>query len=170
MHVWRQSLLIDNFPAQRRELSPLFFGQRGEEIGFVFGCDLGKLFQCSIAFCGEHELRMTSIFRAPFSFNQSFGSEFVDQNNHSAWKEAEFFRQPKLITAGIVGDEPEDAGMRTAESKWSDSSPESRGGVSSELGKEKRGARVPSCARPHILKIKSKKSFASTIIHYMNDS
>lgn len=99
----------------------------------MFGANLGKPFQCSIAFCGEQKLRMTSIFRASFSFDQTLSSELVNQNNHAAWEHAEFFRQAKLITAGVVGDEAEDARMRTSETKRGDSLPETFGRVGAEL-------------------------------------
>ena len=153
MHVWRQSLLVDDFPAQRRQPFPFFFCERCEKVGFVFGANLRELFQCSIAFCGEHKLRMTSIFRASFSFNQSFRREFVDQDHHPAGEHAEFFCQAKLITAGIVGNEAKDAGMRTGEAKRSESSPEIFGRVGAELGKEKRRTGMPFFVRSHRLKL-----------------
>ena len=149
MHVWRQSLLVDDFPGQRRQPFPFFFCEGCEKVGFVFGANLRELFQCSIAFCGEHKLRMTSIFRASFSFNQSFRREFVDQDDHPAREHAEFFRQAKLITAGVVGDEAEDASMRPGEPKRSDSLPETFGRVGAELGKEKGCTGVQFFARLH---------------------
>ena len=115
----------------------------------MFGSNLRKPFQCPIAFGGEDKLGVTSIFRASFSFNEAFGSELVDQNNHAAWKHAKLFGEAKLITAGVVGDEADDAGMRTSETKRSNPSFETFGRVSAELGKEKRRTGVRSFARTH---------------------
>src|SRR5215471_1855369 len=115
---------------------------------------------------------MTSVLHTAFSFDQSFRSQLVDQNDHAAGKHAKPFGEAELINRGIVGNEAKNAGMWARKSERRDSSPESLSRVRSDLGKEERRAGVPFfvARRIHARKDSLKNSLLNAMIHIMNYS
>src|SRR5215469_3598115 len=97
MDIGRQSLMVNDFAAQSCESVTLLARKRTTHIRFVRDHDLRKPLQCAFALLRKNELGMSPVSSAAFSLNQFFAGEFVDQENHSAWKNTEKFGQTLLI-------------------------------------------------------------------------
>jgi len=101
--------------------------------------------------------------------NQTFDRQLVDQENHSAWENAEKFGQTLLIQARRSGDESENAGMGGRDAKVGDSVRKSPGGMRAELRQEECSSSWSVFGRTHAVS-NLENRLQSAIIHNMNDS
>jgi hypothetical protein len=148
MHVGSEPLLVDDFPAQSRQRVALCCGQAGAEVGFVFGGQLGKLFEHPPAAFGEDEFGMATIFGVAFPLDQPFFCQLINQNDHATRKHAKPFRQHPLI-AGSGSDDAQDSRMVRSNAQSFNSLAKTIGGVGAELSEEKSGAGGPLFAGFH---------------------
>jgi hypothetical protein len=143
MHVGREPLLVDDFPAQSRKRVALCRGQTGAKIGFMFGGQLGKFLQHSSTSLGEDELGVAAIFGAAFPLDQSFSRQLINQNDHAAGEHAESFRQRPLIARGSRSDDAQDPGMAGSNAQSFNPLAKTIGRVRAELCEEKGGTAWP---------------------------
>jgi hypothetical protein len=93
-----------------------------------------------LAALGQDDLGVSAICCAAFSFDQSFFRQFIKQNDHTAGKHSQSFRQRPLIARGSSCNDAQDSGVPWSNTQAFDSCAEAIGRMRAELSEQKGGA------------------------------